>query len=416
MTITTTNMKRFILPAFCLILAILPVQGQKADNYIANYQFDEAEEILNNEITQLKRKRKPTTDLDKQLQHVLRMQSMLKACERVTFIDSIIVDKKDFLSHVKLGQESGKLIPYCTFFNTKDSCGVVYQTELGNKICFSKAGKDGKTKLYTSDLIGDKWNTPKCLDELEGDDMQDYPFMLSDGITLYYGAKGPESIGGYDIFVTRYDMDERKFLYPENIGMPFNSLANDYLYAVDEINNIGWFVSDRHQPEGKVCIYIFIPNTTRKTYDFNNIDQEKLTRLARISSIKETWENKDVVNTAKLRLKDAMNALEDNSAHKDFTFIINDNITYHYISDFKSPDASNKIKKWQKGQQTLYDNQNKLNSLREQYAKSNNAHKQQLKVQILQLEASCEKSTADLKIEEKNIRNAEITFLMSRKK
>ena len=188
-------MKRFILPAFCLILAILPVQGQKADNYIANYQFDEAEEILNNEITQLKRKRKPTTDLDKQLQHVLRMQSMLEACERVTFIDSIIVDKKDFLSHVKLGQESGKLIPYCTFFNTKDSCGVVYQTELGNKICFSKAGKDGKTKLYTSDLIGDKWNTPKCLDELEGDDMQDYPFMLSDGITLYYGAKGPESIG-----------------------------------------------------------------------------------------------------------------------------------------------------------------------------------------------------------------------------
>ena len=107
-------------------------------------------------------------------------------------------------------------------------------------------------------------------------------------ITLYYGAKGPESIGGYDIFVTRYDMDERKFLYPENIGMPFNSLANDYLYAIDEINNIGWFVSDRHQPEGKVCIYIFIPNTTRKTYDFNNIDQEKLTRLARISSIKET--------------------------------------------------------------------------------------------------------------------------------
>lgn len=409
-------MKKFILPAFCLILAILPAHGQKADNYIANYQFDKAEDVLKNEIALLKRKRKPTTELDEKLQRVLRMQSMLKANERVTFIDSIIVDKKNFLSQIKLGQESGRLIPYGRFFNTKDSCGVVYQTELGNKICFSKADKDGKTRLYTSDLIGDKWNAPKCLNELEGDDIQDYPFMLSDGITLYYSAKGPESIGGYDIFVTRYDMDERKFLYPENIGMPFNSPANDYLYAVDEINNIGWFVTDRHQPQGKVCIYIFIPNTTRETYDINNIDEDKLIRLARITNIKETWENKDAVNTAKQRLQEAMNAIKNNSTNKDFTFVINDNVIYHYISDFKSPDASNRIKTWQKSKQTLYDNQNKLNSLRDQYAKSNNAHKQQLKAQILQLEASCEKSTADLKIEEKNIRNAEITFLTSQKK
>lgn len=409
-------MKKYIVPVFCLMMAALPAKGQKADNYIKNYQFDKAEEILKSEISQLKRRRKPTTELDEELQHVIRMQSMLKANERVTFIDSIVVNKKNFLSHIKLGPESGKLISYGTFFNTKDTCGVVYQTELGNKICFSKTDKNGKTKLYTSDLIGDKWNTPKCLDELEGDDTQDYPFMLSDGITLYYGAKGPESIGGYDIFVTRYDMDERKFLYPENIGMPFNSPDNDYLYAIDEINGIGWFVTDRNQPVGKVCIYIFIPNSTREVYNSDDIDEDKLINLARITSIKDTWENKSAVDEAKLRLKDIINESDANLIKKDFSFVINDKITYHYITDFKSPEALNKVKIWQKNKQIFSENQKKLESLRNQYAKSNTTHKQQLKAQILQLEESCEKFIANLKVEEKVIRNAEISYLSSKKK
>ena len=105
------------------------------------------------------------------------------------------------------------------------------------------------------------------MDELDGDDAQNYPFMLSDGITLYYAAVGVESFGGYDIFVTRYDMDEKKFLYPENLGMPFNSPANDYMLAIDEFNQLRWFFSDRNQTENKVCIYIFIKNDIRKEYE-----------------------------------------------------------------------------------------------------------------------------------------------------
>ena len=56
--------------------------------------------------------------------------------------------------------------------------------------------------------------------------------MLSDGLTLYFAAQGPESIGGYDIFMTTYDAAEGRFLKPENIGMPFNSTANDYAWLL----------------------------------------------------------------------------------------------------------------------------------------------------------------------------------------
>ena len=40
--------------------------------------------------------------------------------------------------------------------------------------------------------------------------------------------------------------------------MPFNSPYNDYMYVIDEYNNLGWFASDRFQPEGKVLSLIHI--------------------------------------------------------------------------------------------------------------------------------------------------------------
>mgnify|MGYP003014259894 CR=1 FL=1 len=267
-------MKKYILPAFCSLLLSLPSQAQKngqaipaptAEYYMNHYQFDEAEELLNQDIKKLKRKRQPTDVEEGKLQEIARLRSMMRATERVTVIDSLVVDKNTFLNHIKLSPESGEISPYSTFFHRTDENGcTVYLSELGNKIYFAQPDENKYLRLFTSDLVGGQWTAPHKLDELDGDDAQNYPFMLSDGITLYYAAQGEESIGGYDIFVTRYDMDEKKFLYPENLGMPFNSPANDYMLAIDEFNQLGWFVSDRNQPENKVCIYIFIPNDIRR--------------------------------------------------------------------------------------------------------------------------------------------------------
>ena len=55
-----------------------------------------------------------------------------------------------------------------------------------------------------------------------------YPYVLSDGVTIYYASDGDGSMGGYDIFVTRYNTNTDTYLVPENVGMPFNSPYNDY--------------------------------------------------------------------------------------------------------------------------------------------------------------------------------------------
>ena len=123
--------------------------------------------------------------------------------------------------------------------------------------------------------------------------MKPIHFFLNDGVTLYFASNGEGSIGGYDIFITRLNLENNTYLKPENVGMPFNSIYNDYMMAIDEMLNIGWFVSDREQIPGKVTIYLFIPNESKQTYNIDEIKTD-IKSLALIRSIRESWpENAD---------------------------------------------------------------------------------------------------------------------------
>ena len=415
------TMKRFTFALLGSIALALPLQAQKkgkpqethsADYYIEHYLFDQAEQVLNQDIAKLKRKRQSTADEEDKLQQVEKLRSMMNATEQVTFIDSFVVDKAGFLEQIKLSSESGRICTYASFFNRSgNESGTVYQSELGNKIYFSQPSDNGDLRLYTSDLLGNDWDTPRPLGELSGDEMQNYPFMLSDGITLYYAARGEESIGGYDIFVTRYDSDEKKFLYPENVGMPFNSTANDYLLAIDEFNRLGWFVSDRNQPADKVCIYVFIPNDVRRTYPAEDMDEEKLGSLARLGSIADTWSDKAAVEAARARLNNALTAAPKAARQKDFELVIDDRTVYTLLSDFQSSEARRLAAEWKASAERLTMQKKELQALRERYEAAGETARKQFRQQILQAEAEYEKAETDQHQLEKRIRNTEIRAL-----
>lgn len=397
------------------------VSSSSVDFYLEQYDFDNAEAQLERNIKMLKRKKQSTEDAEKQLEKIDMARAMLHATERVVFIDSIVTDKATFLNALKISPESGSLTSFAKFFGTNDSLGCVYLSELGNKIYYSAPTQLGqgassrKSRIFTSDLLGGKWSKAVQIKGLNEDEDQDYPFMLSDGVTLYYGARGEESLGGYDIFVTRYDADSKTFLKPENIGMPFNSPANDYLYAIDEINNLGWFVTDRSQPEGKVCIYIFVPNALRNIYDTEAYSEEELKGLARISSIAATWGDAALMADARGRLEQVMNEKQEVVKPKDFNFVINDDLTYTLIAEFRSPEAQKMAAWWKEGQEQLAKNKETLQQLRDAFAQGNESRKRQLRQQILTMEQAYEKLYYGLEEQEVKIRNTEINYLKNSK-
>lgn len=276
-----------------------------------------------------------------------RITNMREMTQQIVFIDSVVVDRDRILPLLRLSSEAGSLMAGEAFAG-KLSVGCAFLNEMGNKVYFSQADSvGGPQHLYTSDKLGSSWGKATALTGLgEGISEAAYPFMLSDGITLYFAAKGEESIGGYDIFLTRYDSRSGSFFKPENIGMPFNSAANDYLYAIDEFNRIGYFVSDRRQPEGKVCLYIFIPPTTRTSYDTSTYTEEQIRGFADIASIADTWQDKAERQEALNRLRSiaakkgrpATESRQEASADTDI--IINDQHTYSSVSDFQSAQAA----------------------------------------------------------------------------
>ena len=353
-----------------------------------------------------------TTVVDNELEQ--RLESMRGFTQKVMFIDSVVVSKSKLLSSLNIPDEAGSIQAYNKFFNTTDQPNsIVYLNQLRNKCVFSKFA-DGGWDLYSQEMIGEKWSNAVPLKGLDilGDDVDiNWPFLLSDGITLYFAAKGVESIGGFDIFMTRYDETTQSYLKPENIGMPFNSIDNDYFFIVDEYDGIGWFATDRNQPEGKVCIYSFIYNNVRENYVVDEYTPEQLRQLSEIHSISQTWTS----NKARLSALEQLTAVYKRKftqkKKNDFVFVINDELTYTTLTDFRSVEAAEIYVNLNE----LLRKKNKLDSSIERarvaYPTARQAQREQYKQQLLAAEKQSEKYETDIKNLSKKIRRIELTKL-----
>lgn len=244
--------------------------------------------------------KKPKKAVEEVVEENPLVMQMLEATQRVIFIDSMVVGKDNFYSHIPLSQECGHLLQTATTGQ--------YTNELGDhRLQAILHPGDTAAYLAVTDLIGGQWTDPAPIKGIGTDDAN-HPYLMPDGTTLYFAQKGEKSIGGYDIFVTRYNAGNGTFLRPENLGMPFASEANDLLYVIDEPRQLGYFVTDRRQPEGMVCIYVFIPSTSRRVYQSEAYTKEQLRSLAAINSIADTWDDGSERKMALERLAQARQA------------------------------------------------------------------------------------------------------------
>ena len=346
-----------------------------------------------------------------------RITEMREATQQIIFIDSVVVAKDDILSIIRLNPESGKLDTFDQFFRSEGHTdSYVYLNEMGNKCYFSDENANGQMQLYTLDKLGEEWSEPLALKGInEGISEANYPFMMTDGTTFYFAAKGKESIGGYDIFVTRSDSENGHFLRPENIGMPFNSEANDYLYVIDELSNIGYFVTDRRQPAGKVCVYIFIPPTSRHIYNSDAYSDEQLRGFADISRIANTWGKGTERKQALERLKAISKTNPTQQMKSAVNFIVNDRVTYTDISQFQAPDSPDLYRELQSTKKQLKDIEQLLEKSRNFYAKAKPEDKRVLRTEILDAERQFVRLTTDVKTLEKRIRQSENNIINNSK-
>lgn len=333
-------------------------------------------------------------------------KSMLPATAKVMFIDSMVVSKAHFLSRLPIGREAGTL---SVKEAAKGKGGVPYaqyENEFADRRIFVD-GDSTTTKLYSQILLGKGFGSTH---PLEGIDFGEYeqpcfPFLASDGVTLYFGAKGPHSMGGYDLFMTTYDNDKAQWYEPQNYGLPFNSTANDYLLAIDDLDTLGWLVTDRYQPADSVCIYTFVPAFPRKDFQEDDVDEAHLMRYAEISSIRDTWKFGDR-KAALARLAALKARGKATEKAEGMHFAINDRKVVTSISQFRKAESKRLYAQLQELDKLSEATARSLSDLRAKYAEQP-ASRNTLVEEILKREKESAQQQTDRKNIAKRIRNLE---------
>ena len=370
--------------------------------YFDTYAFDEAVSAYQNYL----KKSLPADSLKSKAELKLKQSetgsNFMKRIEDVVITDSMIVDKDRFLQYFHLPDELGTIEQSVKTTGDKKQDEIRYTTERNDRTIFSESDS-GQMNLYSAYKLLNGWSEKMPLTDLNTPADENYPFLMLDGVTLYYASNGENSLGGYDLFITRYNPTENKYLKPENIGMPFNSPYNDYMMMIDENNKVGWFLSDRFQPEGKVVLYRFIPNDEKKIIQSSNRDSLII---------------KAQINYPLHSLKRAINAAKPettatvNNASTSEKIFINDRTFYSDPSEFKSSTAKNFYFQWMKAKETLKSAERELQDLRKSYYLSKDEQeKKRLAERILPLEARVKELYPQVEKLAKNMRNEEIRIL-----
>ena len=372
--------------------------------YFDTYRFDESIQALTTYLENFNPEDTQITLAHRKLKQADLGAKFLKRVEDVVVTDSMVVNKKDFLNKLPLSPDLGSLKQ--TRLKHPDGSvtdKIEYITQRGDRSCFSDT-LHGQSDLFTAYKLLDKWASAEKLSSINTPDNENYPFLLLDGVTMYFASDGEGSLGGYDIFVTRFNTTTNTWLTPDNAGMPFNSPFNDYMMVIDDMRRVGWFVSDRYQPDGKVAIYQFIPNIEKKIIRTENRDS--LVRFARAQQFTRSGFNKMIKSPDEVR-----NPVKLATVTK---IIINDTLSYSGTDQFRSPEALKSYLELEKLQSDVYTTKSQLDAARTKYALTTDENvRTSVGEAILALEVKLRELEPQIKELTLRWRNGEIKFLQN---
>lgn len=395
-------MKGIKIATIGITLSCLVSYGQTTENIerareaYRNYEFDRAEELL--QPAKVRKGRRTvsepmTEEGTEMLDCVSRARNFMERVERIEILDSVTVPLEGFFKAYKLPQSAGTLSDGSELPVPNDNVEYVFTNEGGDYQIWSEPDSVGRMTLMESSRLTDgTWSTPQALPELNIDDRDAiYPFMMADGFTLYYTLDDPEGIGAYDIMVVTRDQTDGSFMQPQNLGMPYNSPADDYLLAIDEQNGVGWFATRRTETEDNdlVTIYLYKVNDLRRNYD---PDDENLADLALLRDWRQTQDPEADYS----ELIATVQAIDPSVRKRpaEFHLPMDGGVIYEHFDDFNSNGAATLMKKYLSQKTKLEKLEDQLENMRRSY---HDSPTESVARQIRQLETQVEKDRKDVK-------------------
>lgn len=356
-----------------------------------NYDFELAAEKYEKFAKSIKKAQNANNEdlLEKYIQELEIAENSLENVQKIEIIDRIDVPFSEYYKYIKIPSTGGKLLdPNAQILKNRNNVSdFAYSSESGDIMLWSENNEDQKEVIMQSEKLMDgSWEKPHNTGTVlnEGGNARN-PFLLTDGLTLYFSGDGDGSMGGYDLFVATKDPITGQFRQPIGLGYPFNSPYNEYMMAIDEDNGIGWWVTDRNSIDGQVSIYIFKTNDVRKNYITD--EEDDIISLARIDDISLT-QNQETDYAQILKEIDSRFRQNNEAESNMFIFPLPGGKVATRLSDFSSPSARRSMQQYLQALEEHNALNNNLAEMRRRYHSTDKkkSSASALKNQILDLE------------------------------
>ena len=133
----------------------------------------------------------------------------------------------------------------------------VYMQAGDDRVFFTAEDLSGSRSRFLSEDRDTVWRAPRLLSEsLLTSGTELFPMLSPDGRTLYFASDALPGMGGFDLFASEWDEANAIWGEPRNLGFPFNSPADDFLFADTPDGKYSVFASDRSC--GKDSLYVYV--------------------------------------------------------------------------------------------------------------------------------------------------------------
>lgn len=184
--------------------------------------------------------------------------SMMDYCNLPRVVARQKFSVRDFFLFYPLQDNGWRAIP-----NQLDSSGTdgivraLYLPDDATTIFYSAQDKEGIRNIYTSHFQDTLWTAPELINEsLTSSSDEIYPMVSPDRKTLYFASKGLYGMGGYDLYSSTYNSETGDWETPVNMGFPFSSPYDDFLFMDTDDGKYSIFASNRNCARDSVCLYV----------------------------------------------------------------------------------------------------------------------------------------------------------------
>lgn len=213
------------------------------------------------------------SDADKQKYQVdLHIRMCASGQKLLNHLTELVVEEKTRTSVDKfpysydLSQMGGRIIISEEFQSKLDekkgfrSMTYIPPLGTGNDVIFyASYGKKGDTglDLYARKRLpnGDWGEEQKLPDHINTPYDDAYGFLHPSKTAFYFCSKGHNSMGGYDIFKSSYDLATNTFGPAVNLDYKINTPDDDIMYVVDSLEQNAYFASGRASKYGFIDVY-----------------------------------------------------------------------------------------------------------------------------------------------------------------